>query len=131
MLPTFPERLSYLHKSDCIMMECHELLKTCEAVEITVTKEMSNAIKEETRNQANSKLWYKYRAGRITASKMKAACCTKSAYSTQNPMKSICYPHACSHSVPQVNKLNGDVSRRRQHKSFTTNQKSKSVPIFK
>ena len=40
-------------------MEYHELLQTCEAVEITVTKEMSNAIKEETRNQANSKLWYK------------------------------------------------------------------------
>ena len=94
LLPTFPEPLSFLHRSDCMTMEYHELLKACEAVEITVTKEMSNAIEEETRNQANSKLWYKYRAGRITASKMKAVCHTKSADPAQSLVKSICYPES-------------------------------------
>ena len=94
LLPIFPEPLSFLHRPDCMKMEYHDLLKACEAVEVTVTKEMSNTIEEGTRNQANSKLWYKYRAGRITASKMKAVCHTISAYPAQSLVKSICYPES-------------------------------------
>jgi hypothetical protein len=94
MLPTFPEPLSLLHRSEYMALEYHELLMACEAVEITVTKEMATSIEEETRNQSNSKLWYKYRAGRITASKMKAVCRTKSSYPAQSLVKSICYPES-------------------------------------
>ena len=35
---------------------------------------MAVAVENETRSQANSKLWFRYRAGRVTASRMKAVC---------------------------------------------------------
>ena len=39
MLPTFPEPLLFLHRSEYMRLEYHELLMACEAVEITVAKE--------------------------------------------------------------------------------------------
>ena len=38
--------------------------------------EQAKAVELATHEQSNSKLWYRFRAGRITASKMKTACCT-------------------------------------------------------
>ena len=73
-------------------MEYHELLKVCETVEINVTNEMAIAVEKAMRNQSNSKLWFKNRAGRITASRMKAVCHTDAANPSQSLMKCICYP---------------------------------------
>ena len=52
-LSTFPNPLPLLYKSEYMAMEYHELLKTCESVEITVTKEMAVHVKKETRSQSN------------------------------------------------------------------------------
>ena len=52
---------------------------------------MSKAVEEATRDQSQSTLWYKYRAGRVTASRMKSVCHTKPA---QSLIKCICYPEA-------------------------------------
>ena len=40
------------------------------------TDEMAKSVESETRLQSKSKLWFKYRAGRVTASRMKAVCRT-------------------------------------------------------
>ena len=57
-------------------LEYHELLNVCDSLEINITEEQANVIESETKGQANSKLWYKYRAGRVTASRIKAVCHT-------------------------------------------------------
>ena len=44
---------------------------------------MTLAIEKETRLQSNSKFWFKYRAGRVTASRMKAVCHTDPANPSQ------------------------------------------------
>lgn len=54
LLPTFPTPLSFLHSSEYMTLEYHELLKVCESIEIIVTKEMAVAAEEATRNQSNS-----------------------------------------------------------------------------
>ncbi len=41
-----------------------------------LTKDQAEKVETETRNQAKSNLWFKFRAGRVTASKMKAVCHT-------------------------------------------------------
>ena len=87
-----PEPLSMLHKPTYMELEYHELLEACKAVKVDITREMALAIEKETRLQSNSKLWYTYRAGRVTASHMKAVCHTDLTNPSQSLVKAICYP---------------------------------------
>ena len=52
------------------------------------------AIEKETRQQSESKIWFEQRAGRITASKFKAAIHTDPANPSRSLIKQICYPNA-------------------------------------
>ena len=45
-----------------------------------------------TREQTKSKLWFQFRAGRITASKMRAVTRTDPSYPAESLIKSVCYP---------------------------------------
>ena len=75
-------------------MEYHRLIKVCESTEINITDEMAVAVESATRSQSNSKLWFRYRAGRVTASRMKAVCRTDATNPSQSLVKSICYPES-------------------------------------
>ena len=77
-LGTFPLPLKSLQQPRYTEMQYHELLAVCDAISLEVTKEMSELVEKETRLQSKSSLWYKYRAGRITSSSMKAVCHTDS-----------------------------------------------------
>lgn len=70
------------------------MLNVCESVDIQISSEMAQSVEKETRMQSHSKLWYAYRAGRVTASRMKAVCHTSVAKPSQSLIKSICYPEA-------------------------------------
>ena len=69
-------------------------MSTCKDVEISVSEEQAKAVEAATRDQASSKLWFRFRAGRITASKMKTACCTDPKQPAQSLIKSVCYPES-------------------------------------
>jgi len=68
-----------------------ELLAECKCVTLDISKEMAEKVEEAT---SNSKLWFTYRAGRITALRMKAVCRTDSGNPSQSLIKTICYPEA-------------------------------------
>ena len=55
---------------------------------------MVTSVEEETRAQSNSNLCFTYRAGRITASRMKSACRTDPSNPSQSLIKAIVYPEA-------------------------------------
>ena len=59
-----------------------------------ITEEMAVLVELETRDQSNCKLWFTYRAGRITASRMKSVCHTDSSNPSQSLVKTIVYPEA-------------------------------------
>ena len=84
-------------------MQYHELLAVCDAISLEVTKEMSELVEKETRLQSKSSLWYKYRAGRITSSSIKAVCHTDSTNPSQSLVKSICYPEEFAFTSKQTN----------------------------
>jgi hypothetical protein len=69
-----------------------ELLSKCNDISISVTEEEVGNVEIATRQQSQSKLWYKFRSGRITASKMKSVCSTDSSNPSQSLIMSICYP---------------------------------------
>jgi len=47
-----------------MQLEYHELLEICDTVSLKFTAKMSQLVEKETRSQAKSTLWFKYRAGR-------------------------------------------------------------------
>ena len=91
-LDSFPRPLQPLYQPEYLGLKFTDLLTVCESVEIQVTAEMADMVVKETKKQSNCKLWFKYRAGRITASKMKSVCRTDPANPSQSLVKSICYP---------------------------------------
>ena len=60
------------------------------------------AVERETRLQSHSKLWYTHRAGRVTASCMKAICHTNVSNPSQSLIKSVYYPEAFGFSSKQT-----------------------------
>jgi len=52
------------------------------------------AVEENTREQSNSKTWFRQRAARITASKFKAAVRTDLTQPSQSLIKVACYPES-------------------------------------
>ena len=73
-----------------------DLLKVCEDVfdNLSINHEQAQKLEEATRNQSQSKLWFKYRAGRVTASRFKAAAHTDVTQPSQSLIKQICYPES-------------------------------------
>ena len=72
----FPRPLTDLYEESFADLQYKDLLEVCTNVNISVSQEQANTVEVRTCGQAASKLWYQYRAGRITASCMKAACHT-------------------------------------------------------
>jgi hypothetical protein len=95
-LPNFPKPLPSLYLSSFHQLNYAELLSASVEAhdQLVLTTEMVEAVEKETRDQSRSKLWYRYRAGRVTASKVKAVCRTDSDQPSQSLIKSICYPEA-------------------------------------
>ena len=105
----FPSQLHHFTiKSEYVELEYHDLFDVCQSTSeaLTISEGMAEQVELQTRQQAKSNLWYKFRAGRITVSNMKAVCCTDSANPSKSLIKRICYP------LLPVNNLIGDKSTR-------------------
>ena len=90
----FPQLIQSLHDPKFLSLDYVQPLDVCEGVVLEVTEDMAAAVEEATRVQSKCKLWYKYRAGRVTASRLKQVCRTNLARPSQSLVKSICYPEA-------------------------------------
>lgn len=87
-----PKILTSLVDEKCIQMNYSELLQHCTSIDITVSEEQCNQVESLTKDQSNCKAWYQYRAGRITASHMRAVCKTNVKNPSMSLLKAICYP---------------------------------------
>ena len=68
---------------------------------VDITQKMADAVEQETRAQNQSKFWFKQRAGRVMASKMKAVY-TNLAHPSHSLIKTICYPEESRFSSKQT-----------------------------
>lgn len=98
-IPLVIPGLGSLYKSENEELTYKELLDVCENVVFNLTTEQISEIERNTRAQYGCDLWFQHRAGRITASKMKAACHTDPASPSVSLIKQICYPKQCSFST--------------------------------
>ncbi len=94
---------------------------------LVVTSDMAQSVQSETKQQYHSNIWYRYRSGRITASKMKLVCHTNAACPSQSLIKQICYPKSfvfqskqtkwgCSHE--QVARKRYEDIMKKSHEDF-------------
>ena len=85
-----------------------ELLAECNTVNVELTDKDIEVIEKETVNQAKGGAFFLHRAGRIGASRCKAASHTDPSLPSQSLIKTICYPnlykftskatlHGCKH----------------------------------
>ncbi|XP_072028778.1 uncharacterized protein [Amphiura filiformis] len=89
-----PGRLDKLYDIQQETQSYHQILGKCEdfVKTFTVTERQSSRVEELTRKQSESKLWYGFRAGRITASKLKQVCHSDPRIPAKSLINTICYP---------------------------------------
>ena len=93
---SLPKPLPDLKSDKFIGLSPEEMMNECMKIDIGMSKEECSKIEEMTRGQTKDKLWFLYRAGRITASKMKAVCRTNMQKPSQSLLKTICNPQLSS-----------------------------------
>ena len=83
--------LSALFDPSAMDLPYCDLLKKCEEVfeSLMITNEQARNIEVSTRDQAQSKTWFRYSVGRVTASKFKAAAHTDLSQPSQSLIKCI------------------------------------------
>ena len=88
--------LTDLYDPKYLELSYPQLLDQCETVfeNYFITTEMATNTEKHTRGQSHSKLWFEQRAGRVTASKLKAAVCTNMSQPSMSLIKSVCYPES-------------------------------------
>jgi len=86
--------LTELHSVDNSKLPYPELLQKCEEVLETVSFSFSQAqkVEEMTRTQADSRLWYQQRAGRVTTSKLRQVLHTDISQPSLSLITAVCYP---------------------------------------
>lgn len=90
-----PKPLTSLYKDEYTKLNFVDLLTQCHELSfISLTEEECQAIERDTREQSKSGAWFKQRAGRITASRLRAVCRTNPASPAKSLIKVICYPEA-------------------------------------
>ena len=97
--------ISLLYDSSCLNMQYDDLLIKCASVfcDLVITEKQANNVEVATREQTQSKMWFRYRTGRITASRFKAAVCTDMSQPSLSLIKSICYPESYRFSTCATN----------------------------
>ena len=89
-----PSVLTDLYNSSYLAFNYYDLLKLASTTveNIHVTSDQCKAVEMKTRDQSNSRLWFRMRAGRITASIFKSVCHTDPASPSLSLIMTICHP---------------------------------------
>jgi len=61
-----------------------------------VSAEQAENLEKATKMQSITRLWFRYRARRITASRFKAAVSTNADQPSRSLIKAICYPESAN-----------------------------------
>ncbi|XP_061663721.1 uncharacterized protein LOC133493835 [Syngnathoides biaculeatus] len=93
-----PAPLTSLYEEDNLALSLEELQELSRGVTLSLTGEMVIPVQRETIGQSNTKLWFRLRAGRITASQLRSACQSNPMNRLKSLVKKICYPgsHNCA-----------------------------------
>lgn len=89
-----------LYSPSASHMDKSSLMEKCSSIKLRITEAAISSIEERTRRQSSTPRWFQYRAGRITASTLRAACTTDVANPSASLIKKICYPDNKLNTAP-------------------------------
>ena len=95
----FPTPLTELVDEACYDLNYAQLVHHCQSLLISVTEVQAAAVEKCTQEQATSKMWFRFREGRITASNMKSVCHTDPAQPAISLIRKICHPESMTFST--------------------------------
>ena len=92
--PALPPPLGTLFRPHLMNATYFDVLNAAsdELLKMKITEMQRETVEKRTRGQAKSKLWFKMRTGRITASKFKSACHTDPASPSNSLIMTVCHP---------------------------------------
>ena len=96
----FPVLLTSLSDTDLLDKNFNDILTYCRKVSLTITPQECANVENATQEQAKSKLWHRFRSGRITASKMYSVCHTNHLSPSHSLLMQICHPETITFSTP-------------------------------
>ena len=79
-----------------------ELCNLGNSLDINISPQQQSNVEKLTRAQANSKKWFDYRIGRITASKVFSVVHTHDDMPSRSLIMSICYPESYKYKTPAI-----------------------------
>lgn len=88
----FPKSLTNIFKDEYATLSREELVDIGSKLDFSLNENDCSDIEKSTKLQSESKDWFMYRSGRITASRAKDICTVKSYDSNISLLKTICYP---------------------------------------
>ena len=100
---TLPKMVTDIYNSNLSHFNIDDLRMYCSGVGIyfvNITIDQQREVETLTRLQAENPLWFKYRAGRITASKIYSAVHTNPNQPAISLLRNICYPQTNIFSTP-------------------------------
>ena len=83
----------------CQQSNCANTGRASSMASLSLTSRLKKNIEKITRAQSASKEWYLFRAGRVTASRMKVVSSTPLERPSPSIVKTICYPHTTKFST--------------------------------
>ncbi|MEQ2222305.1 hypothetical protein ILYODFUR_024828 [Ilyodon furcidens] len=90
-----PKTILEYRTAETLQLPSKELEELCQEFQLEeLTLSEVQAVERATRGQSASRIWFKQRAGRITASKLKQVLKTNSQQPSKSLIKAICYPEA-------------------------------------
>ncbi|XP_021352053.1 uncharacterized protein LOC110449491 isoform X1 [Mizuhopecten yessoensis] len=97
----YPSILSDLFREECSNMNRGDLLDHCKELFLTITVSDLQAtnVESTTHLQTGCKQWFRFRTGRVTASKMKSVCATSVDKPSPSLVKQICFPSQAKFST--------------------------------
>lgn len=87
-----PSLLTDLYKPSNLKLGYFDLLKISNETVLSVEDEQRKAVELNTRDQSKNMLWFRVRAGRITACNFKVVCHTDLASPSLSLITRICHP---------------------------------------
>ena len=100
---SLPVCLSQIFQSEYACLNYCDLLSIASDYTITVTEQEAVQVESKTKLQANSRLWYQMRAGRVTASRFRSACRANPAQPSISLIMGICNPELTKFNTAATN----------------------------
>lgn len=112
--------LGSLFRADYELLTIDDLEKVAEDITLQYSQEEIDFIEAKTRPQSESRLWYRFRCGRVTGSTFKSVCRTSVETPAMSLIEKICFPESkiFTSTATEYGKFNEPIAKKQYARSM-------------